>query len=95
MKTIIIEPVSNGWIVTERFAGNAHAVYNNLSDLTDDLPRLLEVHGPTAQYHDLQWQCNPPRLAAPTPLEISALRTLTGNPPPLAARDSDGGNTGL
>lgn len=48
MKTIIIESVSNGWIVTDRFAdiGIAQqpiAVYNDIADLQAALPALLGV----------------------------------------------------
>lgn len=56
MKTLMIEAVSNGWLVrpfqpvadwhcaTDR---PAIAVYNRLEDLQADLPKLLEFNGYT------------------------------------------------
>lgn len=51
MKTLMIETVTNGWIVRPftpcRDWGNVDqgiiAVYNNLVDLQSDLPRLLDA----------------------------------------------------
>lgn len=50
MKTLLIETVTNGWIVRP-FSFSEHwstaatstiAVYNNISELQKDLPKLLE-----------------------------------------------------
>lgn len=48
MKTILIQSVSNGWIVTEHFAcreiaSDPVAVFNNIHDLQTALPVLLDI----------------------------------------------------
>lgn len=90
MKTIIIEPVSNGWIVSHHYScvgvsQGPQAVYNNIADLQNALPGLLDIEGAPKPY--------------PAVIHVRGFNdqnSTTGvNPPPLAARDSDGGNTGL
>lgn len=91
MKTIIIESVSNGWIITDRFAcrnvaQEPVAVFNHIGDLQKALPSLLGIA--TTNPHAA--------LGYIAPLHVINHNSTPGvNPPPLAALDSDGGNTGL
>lgn len=102
MKTIIIESVSNGWIVTDRFAcrnvaQEPVAVYNHIGDLQGALPGLLGIaatdpHAAVGYPAPMQFIA----CGASTPSNNKySTSGLPVNPPPLADRDSDGGNTGL
>lgn len=64
MKTILIQAVSNGWIVTERFAcrdiaSEPVAVFNNIRDLQTALPVLLDIVPIGIPTTDLHWTTNP------------------------------------